>query len=104
MSDSSTGLKPVIEEPSKLKPYSRPSLSSAALTERDFSWPRMSMNHSSTDLTPRSSMHVRASSRLDTTTSVTTVASRQELTRSLRCVAQGALYPVWRSLLRRAES
>ena len=44
MSDSSIALKPVIEEPSKPIPASNASSSSAALIEKDFSWPRMSVN------------------------------------------------------------
>ncbi len=39
MSDSSIGLKPVIEEPSKPMPPSKASSSSAALIEKLFSWP-----------------------------------------------------------------
>ena len=46
MSDSSIGLKPVIEEPSKPIPPSNASSSSVTLIENDFSWPRMSVNHS----------------------------------------------------------
>ena len=46
MSDSSIGLKPVIEEPSKPIPPSNASASSVALIENAFSWPRMSVNHS----------------------------------------------------------
>ena len=46
MSDSSIGLKPVIEEPSKPIPPSNASPSSVALIENDFSCPRMSVNHS----------------------------------------------------------
>ena len=46
MSDSSIALKPVIEEPSKPIPPSNASSSSARLIENDFSWPRMSVNHS----------------------------------------------------------
>ncbi len=44
MSDSSMALKPVIEEPSKPIPPSKASSSSAALIEKLFSWPRMSVN------------------------------------------------------------
>src|SRR5271166_2815678 len=44
MSDSSIALKPVIEDPSKPMPASNASSSSAALIEKDFSWPRMSVN------------------------------------------------------------
>ena len=46
MSDSSIALKPVIEEPSKPIPPSNASSSSLLLIENDFSWPRMSVNHS----------------------------------------------------------
>src|SRR5690348_14452107 len=45
MSDSSIGLKPVIEEPSKPIPPSNASASSVALIENALSWPRMSVNH-----------------------------------------------------------
>ena len=44
MSDSSMGLKPVIEEPSKPMPPSKASSSSAAPIENDFSCPRTSVN------------------------------------------------------------
>ncbi len=44
MSDSSIALKPVIEEPSNPIPASNASSSSAALIEKDFSWPRISVN------------------------------------------------------------
>ena len=44
MSDSSIALKPVIDEPSKPMPPSKASSSSAALIEKHFSWPRMSVN------------------------------------------------------------
>ena len=44
MSDSSIALKPVIELPSKPMPPSNASSSSAALIEKLFSWPRMSVN------------------------------------------------------------
>ena len=44
MSDSSIALKPVIDEPSNPIPASKASSSSAALMEKDFSWPRMSVN------------------------------------------------------------
>ena len=44
MSDSSIGLKPVIEEPSKPIPPSNASSSSEALIENDFSWPSTSVN------------------------------------------------------------
>ena len=46
MSDSSIALKPVIDEPSKPIPPSNASSRSAELIENDFSWPRMSVNHS----------------------------------------------------------
>ena len=46
MSDSSMALKPVIDEPSKPMPPSNASSSSEALIEKDFSWPRMSVNQS----------------------------------------------------------
>ena len=44
MSDSSMALKPVIDEPSNPIPPSKASSSSAALIEKDLSWPRMSVN------------------------------------------------------------
>ena len=44
MSDSSIGLKPVIEEPSKPIPPSNASSSSEELIENDFSWPSTSVN------------------------------------------------------------
>ncbi len=45
MSDSSTALKPVIEEPSKPIPPVNASSSSEALTANDLRRPRMSVNH-----------------------------------------------------------
>ena len=54
MSDSSIGLKPVIEEPSKPMPPSKASSSSAALIEKLFSWPSTSVNQSRTKRTSRS--------------------------------------------------
>ena len=45
MSDSSMGLKPVIDEPSNPIPPSNASSSSVALMEKAFRWPRMSVNH-----------------------------------------------------------
>src|SRR5947209_13912827 len=44
MSDSSIGLKPVIDDPSKEMPCSRASSSWSRPIEKDFSWPRMSVN------------------------------------------------------------
>ena len=44
MSDSSIGLKPVIEEPSKPIPPSNASSSSDELIEKLFSWPSTSVN------------------------------------------------------------
>ena len=44
MSDSSMGLKPVIEEPSKPIPPSNASSSSDELIEKLLSWPRTSVN------------------------------------------------------------
>ena len=55
MSDSSIGLKPVIEEPSKPMPPSKASSSSSALIEKLFSWPRMSVNQRRMKRTSRSS-------------------------------------------------
>ena len=54
MSDSSIGLKPVIEEPSKPMPPSKASSSSAALIEKLFSWPRTSVNQRRMKRTSRS--------------------------------------------------
>ena len=51
MSDSSIGLKPVIEEPSKPMPPSNASSSSDALIEKLFSWPSRSVNQSRTKRT-----------------------------------------------------
>ena len=51
MSDSSIGLKPVIEEPSKPMPPSKASSSSAALIEKLFSWPSTSVNQRRTKRT-----------------------------------------------------
>ena len=45
MSDSSMGLKPVIDEPSNPIPPSNASSSSVALMAKAFRWPRMSVNH-----------------------------------------------------------
>ena len=46
MSDSSIGLKPVMDEPSKPMPPSNASSSSAALIEKLFNWPSTSVNQS----------------------------------------------------------
>ena len=54
MSDSSIGLKPVIEEPSKPIPPSNASSSSDELIEKLLSCPRTSVNHSRTKRTSRS--------------------------------------------------
>ena len=51
MSDSSIGLKPLIEEPSKPMPPSNASSSSAALIEKLFSWPSRSVNQRRTKRT-----------------------------------------------------
>ena len=63
MSDSSIGLNPVIEEPSKPIPPSKASSSSSALIENDFRRPRMSVNHSRMKRIPSSSMIALTSSR-----------------------------------------
>src|SRR5918996_4153412 len=55
MSDSSIGLKPVIDEPSKPMPPSKASSSSSAWIEKLFSWPRMSVNQRRTKRMSRSS-------------------------------------------------
>src|SRR6478736_3023560 len=62
MSDSSIALKPVIDEPSKPMPPSKASSSSAALMENDFSWPRMSVNHSRMNRMPLARTYSRISS------------------------------------------
>src|SRR5215210_4270924 len=62
MSDSSIALKPVIEEPSKPMPPSKASSSSATLIEKDFSWPRMSVNQKRMKRTWRSSQMALTSS------------------------------------------
>ena len=54
MSDSSIGLKPVIEEPSKPIPPSSASSSSAELIEKLLSWPSTSVNQSRMKRTSRS--------------------------------------------------
>ena len=54
MSDSSIGLKPVIDEPSKPIPPSKASSSSAALMEKLFSCPSTSVNQSRMNRTSRS--------------------------------------------------
>ena len=51
MSDSSIGLNPLIEEPSKPIPPSNASSSSAALIEKLFSWPSRSVNQRRTKRT-----------------------------------------------------
>ena len=61
MSDSSIGLKPVIEEPSKPMPPSKASSRSAALIEKLFSWPSMSVNQRRTKRTWLSSQKETAS-------------------------------------------
>ncbi len=62
MSDSSIALKPVIDEPSKPMPPSNASSSSAALIEKLFSCPRMSVNQSRTKRMSRSSTSALMSS------------------------------------------
>ena len=62
MSDSSIALKPVIDEPSKPMPPSNASSSSAALIEKDFSWPRMSVNQRRMKRMRRSSTNALTSS------------------------------------------
>ena len=54
MSDSSIGLKPVIDEPSKPIPPSNASSSSDELIENDLSWPRTSVNQRRMKRTSRS--------------------------------------------------
>src|SRR5688572_14370935 len=61
MSDSSIGLKPVIEEPSNPMPPSKASSSSAALIEKLFSWPSRSVNQRRTKRTSLSSQKERMS-------------------------------------------
>src|SRR5215217_9121571 len=62
MSDSSIALKPVIDEPSKPMPASKAPSRSCELIENDFSWPRMSVNHSRMKRTPVSRTWARTSS------------------------------------------
>ncbi len=62
MSDSSIGLKPVIDEPSKPIPPSNASSSSEALIEKLFSWPRTSVNQSRMKRMSRSVTTLRTSS------------------------------------------
>ena len=61
MSDSSIGLKPLIEEPSKPIPPSKASSSSEALIEKLFSCPRRSVNQRRTKRTSFSSAKASAS-------------------------------------------
>ena len=61
MSDSSIGLKPLIEEPSKPMPPSKASSSSAALIEKLFSWPSRSVNQRRTKRTSFCSQNAIAS-------------------------------------------
>src|SRR3954462_2845915 len=62
MSDSSIGLKPVIEDPSKPIPPSSASSSGAALIENDFRCPSTSVNHSRMNRIPCSSTSALTSS------------------------------------------
>ena len=62
MSDSSIALKPVIEEPSKPMPSSNASSSCSAPTQKDFSWPRMSVNQKRMKRMSRSSTSALTSS------------------------------------------
>src|SRR5215217_716592 len=62
MSDSSIALKPVIDEPSNPMPPSNASSSWSELMLNDFSWPRMSVNHSRMKRIPRSSTSALTSS------------------------------------------
>ena len=62
MSDSSIGLKPVIDEPSNPIPPSNASVSSVALIENALSWPRMSVNHRRMNRMSRSSTSAITSS------------------------------------------
>ena len=62
MSDSSIGLKPVIEEPSKPMPPSNASSSSDSLIEKLFSWPSRSVNQSRMKRTSSSRQNARISS------------------------------------------
>ena len=61
MSDSSIGLKPVIEEPSKPMPPSKASSSSEELIEKLFRWPSRSVNQSRTKRTLSASQKARIS-------------------------------------------
>ena len=73
MSDSSIGLNPVIEEPSKPMPPSKASSSSAALIEKLFSWPSRSVNQSRTKRTSFSSQYAIASLHRSRSTSLAPV-------------------------------
>ena len=70
MSDSSIGLKPVIEEPSKPIPPSNASSNSSALIEKLFSWPSTSVNQSLMKRTSRSCTSFFTSSGVSVRTAV----------------------------------
>src|SRR4051794_27545201 len=63
MSDSSIALKPVIDEPSKPIPSSSAPSISLGVTAKLFRWPSMSVNQSSTNSTPSSSIRFSTSLR-----------------------------------------
>jgi hypothetical protein len=75
MSDSSIGLKPVIEEPSKPIPPSKASSSSSALIEKLLSCPRTSVNQRRMKRTP-SSVTIFLTSSADSGRSAITLLSR----------------------------
>ena len=63
MSDSSIALKPVIDEPSKPMPSSSAPSISLGVTAKLFRCPSMSVNQSSTNSTPSSSIRFSTSLR-----------------------------------------
>src|SRR5437763_1894131 len=81
MSDSSIGLKPVIEEPSNPIPPTNASLSSVALIENALSWPSMSVNHRRIKRMSRSSTSAATSSAV----SGVSVAVMRPVKRSPSC-------------------
>src|SRR3954471_13523516 len=76
MSESSIALKPVIEEPSKPMPASNAPSRSCELIEKDFSCPRMSVNHRRMKRTPVSRTWARTSSTVVGCSSGGAIAAR----------------------------
>src|SRR5215211_2764295 len=91
MSDSSIALKPVIDEPSKPMPASKAPSRSWELIEKDFSWPRMSVNQSRMNRTPVSRTWARTSSAVVGCSSVSAIEARtlQPAQRPRAQLAQG---------------